>query len=128
MKRLLGSLALTLAIGTGHCALHAQDHHLRSASLTGSWTLTIEDMSAPLVLAQEGAAITGTMGTPHGTIRIAGEVADGALRFSGASEEAPVIEVSARGTTKADGSLAGTMTVNVLDGELPWTAVRAPAK
>jgi hypothetical protein len=121
-------LALTLAIGTGHCALHAQDHHLPSASLTGTWTLTIQDMSGPLVLTQDGAAIKGTMGTPHGTIRIVGEVTDDGLRFSGASEEAPVIEVSARGTTKVDGSLGGSMTANVLDGEVPWTAVRAPAK
>jgi hypothetical protein len=128
MKRLLSSLAVTLAIGTGHCALHAQDHHLRPADLTGSWVVTIQEMSSRLVLTQDGTSLTGMLATPHGTIRVSGEVAAGALRFSGASEEAPVIEISARGTTTPDGSLAGTMTVNVLDGELPWTAVRAAAK
>ena len=64
MRTLLGSFAMTLAFGTGHCALHAQAQHM------------------------------------------------------------PAQHVTAKG----DGSLEGTLTVNVGDGPVAWTAVRATTK
>jgi len=133
MKRLFGAFAITLAIGTGHCALHAQAHHVPAQqaperNLTGNWTLSIQDMSMAMVLKQSGAALTGSLDSPHGAIRISGDVHDDIVTFSGASSSAPVVEVSATGTAKGDGSLEGMLTVNVGDAPFAWTAVRAAAK
>jgi hypothetical protein len=84
MKKLLGTFAMMLSMATGHCALHAQQpHHPVAGNLTGTWTLSVEEMSMPLVLAQDGKTVTGTLGSPHGPIRVAGEVDGDALRFSG---------------------------------------------
>ena len=125
MKKLLVTFAMTLSMATGHCALHAQQpHHAAAGSLTGTWTLSIEDMSMPLELTQDGNAVTGTLGSPHGPIRVAGEVDGESLKFSGATATTPVLEVSATGTSRPDGSLAGSLTINVADGVMTWTAVR----
>ena len=133
MKRLLGSFAMTLAIGTGHCALHAQTHQapapqVQSTNLTGSWTLSIQEFSMAFDLIQSGTALSGTLDSPHGTIRVAGEVHGDSVTFHGASGTAPVVEVSASGTAKSDGTLEGMLTVNVGDGPMAWTATRAAAK
>jgi len=129
MKKLLGTFAMMLSMATGHCALHAQQpHHVPASSLTGTWTLSVEEMSMPLVLTQDGKAVSGTLGSPHGPIRVTGEVDGDALRFSGATDTTPVLEVSATGTSKPDGSLAGMLTINVGHGEMGWTAVRTPVK
>ena len=109
MKKLLVTFAMTLSMATGHCALHAQQqHHAAAGSLTGTWTLSIEDMSMPLELTQDGN----------------GEVEGDTLKFSGATATTPVLEVSATGTSRPDGSLAGSLTINVADGVMTWTAVR----
>ena len=133
MKRLFGSFAMMLSVATGHCALQAQAHHnpaqhAQERNLTGNWTLSIQDMSMAMVLNQSGTALTGSLDSPHGAIRISGGVDGDTVTFAGASSSAPVVEVSATGTAKGDGSLEGMLTVNVGDAPFAWTAVRAAAK
>jgi hypothetical protein len=88
-------------------------------SIAGTWTFSVADMSLRLVLEQNGKDITGTLETPHGTIPIKGEFVAGQIKFSGTSDE---IQLSATGTVKSDGSLAGSLTSHI--GDLEWTAVR----
>jgi hypothetical protein len=101
----------------------ASSLYAQQQSVAGAWTLSAGGMSLRLVLEQKGKDITGTLETPHGTVPLKGEFAGGQIKFSGTSDE---IQLSATGTVKSDGSLAGSLTSHA--GDMEWTAVRTVAK
>jgi hypothetical protein len=140
MKTAFGTVVLVVAM-----ALTASSLYASQKSVAGTWTMSAEDMSLRLVLAQKGKNVTGTLQNPHGgTIALKGEFAGGQLTFSGSSDgpangpdartpplpgfaaSAPAIRLTATGTVKTDGSLAGSLKSNV--GDMTWTAVRTNAK
>jgi len=115
--RLLGFvLAVMVAASAG--ALNAEDK-----GVAGKWTMSIEDTTMSMVLAQSRKTIKGTLESPHGPIEVKGEFDKGKISFSGAIDGPPHrLEVSATGSVRADGTLAGDMVTNV--GNMSWTAVR----
>jgi hypothetical protein len=136
MKRVFATFVVVVAMAVTANLLSASQK-----SIAGRWTMSTEGMSLRLVLAQKGKKVTGTLQNPHGgTIALKGEFTGGQLTFSGSSDgpadarsahaqplpgfaaNAPALRVSATGTVKADGSLAGSLTSNV--GDMTWTAVR----
>jgi len=140
MKKICASVVMVVVM-----AMTASSLDAKQKSVAGTWTMSAEGMSLRLVLAQKGKTVTGALQNPHGgAIPLKGEFAGGQLMFSGSSEQpaggpdahagplpgfaasAPAIQVSATGTVKADGSLAGSLTSNV--GDMTWTAVRTNGK
>jgi hypothetical protein len=115
MKKLFAGCLMVMLFVT------ASSLYARPKSVAGMWTLLVTDQgSYPMVLAQKGKAITGSIDGPHGLIQVKGEFTNGQLKMAGTSQ---AIQLSATGSLKADGSLAGNMTSNV--GDMAWTAVRA---
>ena len=102
--------------------------YAKEKSVAGGWTVSVQEMSLHLVLMQKGKNITGTLENPYGgLIPITGEFARGQIKFWGKSQGGAVqIELSATGSVKADGSLAGNLTSNV--GDMEWSAVRSKTK
>lgn len=98
-----------------------------SPSIAGKWTVTIElqgqQRNSGLDMKVEGTKVSGTINSEMGEAQIAGEYADGKLKF-GFSMDAngTPIQVGFVGTLQKDGSLAGTLDFG--QGEIPWTAVR----
>jgi hypothetical protein len=115
MKKLFsGCLMVMLLVTAG--SLYA-----KPKSVAGIWTLLVMDQgSYSMTLSQKGRTITGSIDGPHGLIQLKGEFTNGQLKMAGTSQ---AIQLSATGSLKADGSLAGNMTSNV--GGMAWTAVRA---
>ena len=114
MKRLFAGFLIVMLLVAGG-SLYA-----KPKSVAGMWTLAVTDQgSYPMVLAQKGKTVTGSIDGPHGLIQLKGEFGNGQLKFTGTSE---AIKLSAMGTMKADGSLTGNMTSNV--GDMEWTAIR----
>ena len=108
-------IVLALAV----VSLHAQQ------GVAGTWSLSVPGISMPMVLAQDGDRVTGTIESPHGVIQLKGEFSKGKLTLTGAPTDQHA-QVTAAATLGADGSLAGTLSVNLM--EMSFTAVRASAK
>jgi hypothetical protein len=110
----------------------------KETSIAGTWTLSVEHIGVKLVLEQKNGAVTGTLDWPHGDpVKLTGAFTGDILTFFGDSAgENFTIHVSATGSRKADGTLAGTLKahfdefndahdiVRVRNQEMPWTAVR----
>jgi hypothetical protein len=110
----------------------------KDTSIAGTWTLSVEHIGVKLVLEQKNGAVTGTLDWPHGDpVKLTGAFTGDMLTFFGDSAgENFTIHVTATGSRKADGTLAGTLKahfdefndaheiVRVRNQEMPWTAVR----
>jgi len=120
MKKLFGVLTLMVVLAMSAGAVFAQQ------TLAGEWTMSVQGMSLQLVLAQDGEKISGTLDSPHGTIRLTGSFSKGKLTFSGASPEGHPIQFAATATLGSDGSLTGRVSADVM--EMDFTAVRAAKK
>lgn len=109
-------------------AMTAGSIYAREKSVAGAWTVSVQDMPLHLLLMQKGKNISGSLENPHGgVIPITGEFAGGQIKFWGKSQGGSVqIELSATGSVKADGSLAGNLTSNV--GDMDWSAVRSKTR
>ena len=109
-------------------AMTAGSIYAGEKSVAGHWTVSVQDMPLHLVLMQKGKNISGSLENPHGgVIPITGEFAGGQIKFWGKSQGGSVqIELSATGSVKADGSLAGNLTSNV--GDMDWSAVRSKTR
>jgi hypothetical protein len=98
-----------------------------AVNIAGKWTVTIEmqgqQRQSGLDLKVEGTKLTGTISSELGEAQLAGEYADGKLKF-GFSMDAngTPIQVGFVGAVQKDGTLAGTLDFG--QGEIPWTAVR----
>ena len=98
-----------------------------ATSVAGKWTVTIDlqgqQRTSTLDMKVEGVKVSGTINSELGEAQIAGEYAEGKLKF-GFSMDAngTPIQVGFVGTLQKDGSLAGTLDFG--QGEIPWTAVR----
>lgn len=115
MKKLFAGCLMVMLLVT------ASSLFARPKNVAGMWTLLVTDQgSYAMVLAQKGKTITGSIDGPHGLIQLRGEFANGQLKVAGTSQ---AIQLSATGSLRADGSLAGSITSNV--GDMAWTAVRA---
>ena len=97
-------------------------------NIAGKWTVTIDfqgqQRTSNLDLKVEGTKVTGTINSELGEAPLAGEYAEGKLKF-GFSMDAngTPLQVGFVGTVQKDGTLAGTLDFG--QGEIPWTAVRA---
>jgi len=110
----------------------------KEASIAGTWTFSVEHIGVKLVLEEKNAALSGTLDWPHGDpIKLAGAFARDTLTFVGdTTGENFTLHISATGSRKADGTLAGTLkahfdefndaheVVRVRNQEIPWTARR----
>ena len=67
-------IVLALAV----VSLHAQQ------GVAGTWSLSVPGMSMPMVLAQDGDRVTGTIESPHGVIQLKEEFSKGKLTLAGA--------------------------------------------
>jgi hypothetical protein len=110
-------------------------------TVTGTWTLTIENFPMRLVLAQQDDGLTGTLDYPHGApFHLTGAFSNGRLTFSGdtTSTENFTMHIDATGTLETDGTLSGTIKAHFVefndahevvrnrDQDIVWTAVRTP--
>ena len=126
------------ALGAGRANAQDKDR-AKDKSVTGTWTLTIEQQfGLKLELEQKKAAVTGTLNWPHGDpIKLAGALTVDTLTFSGDSGGPNfTIHVDSTGTLKGDGTMTGTLkalftdlndaheVVRKHDQEIPWTAER----
>jgi hypothetical protein len=103
----------------------------QSASVTGTWSLTLHGdhaLQVPLVLEQEGTAVSGTITTPtqrgrRVEVTLSGEFKDGALAVSGTiDQDGDPSRLELKATLKDDGTLEGTATTP--HGPMVWTAER----
>jgi hypothetical protein len=118
-KAFLGFMfAAILAISA--VVLHAQH------SVAGTWTMSVHGMSLQLALTQDGEKVSGTLESPHGNIRLTGEFSRGKLWLSGGTVEGQPVQFAGAATLSADGSLAGSLSVNQM--EMTFTAIRASSK
>ena len=120
MKKLFVVLTLMVILAASVGSASAQQN------LAGPWTMSVHGMSLQLVMAQDGDKISGTLETPHGTVRLTGDFSKGKLTLSGASAEGHPIQFAATATVAADGSLTGRIAMDVM--EMDFTAVRAAKK
>jgi len=99
-----------------------------AASVAGKWTVTIDiqgqQRTSNLDLKVEGTKLTGTINSELGEAQLAGEYADGKLKFGFTMDaNGTPLQVGFIGAVQKDGTLAGTLDFG--QGEIPWTAVRA---
>ena len=98
-----------------------------ATSIAGKWTVTIEfqgqQRTSGLDMKVDGTKVSGTINSELGEAAIAGEYAEGKLKF-GFSMDAngTPVQIGFIGSLQKDGSLAGTLDFG--QGEIPWTAVR----
>jgi hypothetical protein len=99
-------------------------------SVAGTWALAIkgpashDDVSASLVLEQEGVKVTGSFSAHGSEHPVAGEFTDGTLTLeTTGSEGNRHLTLTAR--LKSDGSLAGYLSGPM--GDMQWTASRGAA-
>ena len=120
MKKVFVGFVLAMALAMPAVALYAQQ------SVAGAWVMSVQGMSLNLVLAQDGEKISGTLESPHGEILLTGEFSKGRLTLSGVSTESHPVQFAGTATLNADGSLAGTISANLM--EMTFTAVRESGK
>jgi hypothetical protein len=120
MNKLMIGFGLLIVLVLSAVALHAQQ------GVVGTWLLTVPGMSMQMVLAQDGEKVSGTIDSPHGVIQLKGDLSRGKLTLTGAPTDQHPVQVTATATLAADGSLAGALSVNLM--EVPFTAVRASGK
>jgi len=99
-----------------------------AVSIAGKWTVSIDfqgqQRTSNLELKVEGTKVTGTINSEMGEAQLAGEYADGKLKFGFQMDaNGTPLQVGFVGTVQKDGTLAGTLDFG--QGEIPWTAVRA---
>ena len=98
-------------------------------SIAGKWSVAVQspqgDMSASMVLKQDGKKITGTFSSDHTPdTAIEGEFADGALTFSmNVDHGNGPMKMICKAKLKETGALAGTILSEI--GEMNWTGERA---
>ena len=109
--------------------LHAQSGRSQE-SVAGRWVVTTAAdgphgaASMPLVLAQDGRKVTGTLTPPHGgDLSLAGEFDKGELKLATAAEKGKHPAVTLQAKLREDGSLSGFLSGPM--GDMTWTAVRA---
>jgi hypothetical protein len=120
MKKVILGFVFATVLAMSAVLLHAQQ------SVAGTWTMAVHGMSLQLALTQDGEKISGTLESPHGNIRLTGEFSKGKLAISGGTVDGQPVQFAATATLTADGSLAGSLSVNQM--EMTFTAVRAPGK
>lgn len=120
MKKVIVGFVLVLVLAMSTVLVYAQQ------SLSGEWVMSVQGMSLKLVMAQDGEKISGTLESPHGDIRLTGDFSNGKVTLSGASPEPHAVHLTGTATVTADGSLAGSMSVELT--EMNFTAVRTPRK
>jgi len=98
-----------------------------AVNIAGKWTVTIDlqgqQRTSTLDLKVEGTKLTGTINSELGEAQLAGEFADGKLKFGFTMDaNGTPLQVGFVGAVQKDGTLAGTLDFG--QGEIPWTAVR----
>ena len=98
-----------------------------AVNIAGKWTVTIDlqgqQRTSTLDLKVEGTKLTGTINSELGEAQLAGEFADGKLKFGFTMDaNGTPLQVGFVGTVQKDGTLAGMLDFG--QGEIPWTAVR----
>ena len=98
-----------------------------AVNIAGKWTVTIDlqgqQRTSTLDLKVEGTKLTGTINSELGEAQLAGEFADGKLKFGFTMDaNGTPLQVGFVGAVQKDGTLAGTLDFG--QGEIPWSAVR----
>jgi hypothetical protein len=120
MKKVIVGFALVSVLAMSAVLAYAQQ------SVAGEWVMSVQGMSLKLVMAQDGEKISGTLESPHGNIPLSGDFSKGKLTISGASTEQHPVQFAGTATLAADGSLAGSISADVM--VMSFTAVRVSGK
>ena len=107
-------------------SVHAQTKP--DAGIAGKWTLETADsphgpISFTLVMEQRGKAVSATLTTPHGDLKLTGEFDGARLTLKTADDEKDAVSLSA---TLKDGTLRGH--VSNERGDATWVGKRASSK
>jgi hypothetical protein len=125
MTRALPVFAVLAAAGAITAGVSAQK---TESSVAGRWTLSVDTPHGKtpmsLELEQEGKRLTGTLGTPHGDVRLGGELADAKLTLATISSDGP--QMTLKGALKENGTMAGYLSSE--RGDMKWTAERSKEK
>src|SRR5262245_1013656 len=112
MKRTIIAAAICAiaALGTGSV-------EARGKSVSGTWTLKIEQVGLRLELAQQKNVVTGTFDWPHGdAVKLTGTLKGDILTFAGNSGgENFSVRIESTATLKADGTMTGLMKAHFVD-------------
>ena len=129
MKRrvLVITAAVLVAAAFLSTALAAQPKP--ESAVAGKWTLESPDsphgpMAFTLVMEQKGKAISASLTTPHGEMKLTGEFDGGRLTLKTADGAPDAVALSA--TLLKDGTLRGH--VSNERGDLTWIGKRASSK
>ena len=78
------ALVVALYVAPAHAQEPTQQEEAPPpVNVAGEWTITIETQDATVLLEQEGAALTGTLSSPQGSLDVEGEVEGNDLVFWG---------------------------------------------
>jgi hypothetical protein len=116
MRKMIAAFVLLVVLVTPGGLIYAQE------SVAGTWVMSFPGISMQMMLTQDGEKVSGTLDSPHGLVPLKGEFSKGKLTLAGAPTPTHPIDVSATATLLADGSLAGSVSVN--QTEMAFTAVR----
>ena len=120
MKKVMVVSVLAIVLGLSVVSAYAQQ------SVTGAWEVSIQGLSMPMVLSQDGQRVSGTLDSPHGTIQVKGDFSKGKLTLAGVMTESHSADISIAATLNSDGTLSGTMTAFQMD--MSFTAVKSEGK
>src|SRR5262249_6538455 len=113
-------LVLAIVLGLSVVSAYAQQ------GVTGAWEVSIQGLSMPMVLSQDGEKVSGTLDTPHGVIQVKGDFSKGKLTLAGVMTESHSVDISVTATLNSDGTLSGTLTAFQMD--MGFTAVKSEGK
>jgi len=101
--------------------------------VAGNWSIAIDgppghgEMTASLVLKQDGKKVSGTLATDHaGALKVEGEFADGTLTLEVASPNGDAQKTTMTAKVKEDGTLAGYLSGPM--GDMKCTGKRVKDK
>jgi hypothetical protein len=120
MKKVTVVLVLAIVLGVSVVSAFAQQ------SVAGAWEMSIQGMSMPMVLSQDGEKVSGTIDSPHGIIPMRGDFSKGKLTLTGDATDSHSVDISVSATLNSDGTLSGTMAAFQM--EMGFTAVKRAGK
>src|SRR5262245_34504367 len=115
MKKVTVFLVLAIVLGLSVVSAYAQQ------PVSGAWEVSIQGLTMPMVLSQDGEKVSGNLDTPHGLMQVKGDFSKGKLNLAGVTTDSHSVDMSLTATLNSDGTLSGTLTAFQM--EISFTAV-----
>jgi len=120
MKKVTVVLVLAIVLGVSVVSAYAQQ------SMSGTWAVSIQGLSMPMVLSQNGERVSGTLDTPHGLMQVKGDFSEGKLTLVGVTADSHPVDLSITATLNSEGALSGTLTAFQM--AMSFTAAKSEGK